>query len=364
MSAQRKDPMVFFPYRLALAALGVILLFSPLSPCSAGDSGGLEAAPWPTAVAPSSQVLPNINLSGSTDGITAENFAMLPKLAEEGYPLAAVMLARYSQYELEDTAQTMRWLRVAVKNGDVGSAMALGSLYFPLEGTLGREQFAHKPDAVLGYAWYAIGLSGIKTLEKDDGEERSDRRHAQDTVEELRKVLLPSERARAAAILAAWPENLPPDAPLEPMPGKDNGDANAQKTKVASEVLHEGDIVENLRRWIFGDARNGPVIAAFFWPSPETEPVLRKAFDQMRRQADAGDEAAALMVAWCRFRGLGTEADEAGGPAPCPSSRRGPTPAFRRRASCRRRGRLNGAAGRSRHCPWLSGRPKRVMYPP
>ena len=52
-------------------------------------------------------------------------------------------------------------------------------------------------------------------------------------------------------------------------------------------------------------------MTSLFQPSPEVGQVLRNVFDRMRQQADAGDEEAELVVAWCRFHGLGTDADVA-----------------------------------------------------
>lgn len=302
--------MIVSRYRNTMAALGLILLFLSLSPCPAGDPGSLEAAPWISVADSAVQLLPGIPLGGLMSDLAPGDFIKLQELAKEGNPLAAGTLAGYSRYELEDAGQAVRWLRVAVKNGAVSAALELGRLYFPAEGTLGREDLDHKPDAVLGYAWYAIGLSGLKMLAENDGEERTSLRRTQELVDGLRMLLLPSERVRAAAILSKWPEEMPPDTPLEPMPDQGGQGRIPKIPAAAAAPLDEKAVVEIVRQRVFGGTGNAAVIASLFRPSPELEQVLRKAFEQMRLQADAGDEEAEFMVAWCRFHGLGTEADE------------------------------------------------------
>ena len=270
-------------------------------------SGDLEAAPWKHIANAGEEPPLGMEYDESFWDMTPERMNELPKLAEEGNAPAAAVLGDYFREEREDANQAARWFRMAVRSGDVDSAFALGELYFPVGGSLGREDFAYKPDAVLGYVWYAIALSGLVAVEENGGKARRERERVQELVDGLRTLLLPSERARAAAILSEWPEAFPPETPLEPMPtmrkdaARDRGDADSPPDADA--------VVEIVRQWV--TVKNTAGATVLLNAPPEFAPVLASAFEKMRTLAEAGDEEAEYMVAWCRLYGLGTKADEA-----------------------------------------------------
>lgn len=304
--------MTGLAHRNALTVLGVILCFFSQSACfAAADADSLDARPWVVIVDPAKQTLPGIRLNGSLTDISPEDFAKLPKMAEEGVTFAAVMLARLYQHEFKDMDVAVRWLRKAVENGDVDSAMILGSLYFPLEGTLGREKFTHAPDIVQGYVWYAIGLSGMRMLEEQGGKTRMDMGRTREIMEELPMLLLPSERRRVADILSGWPETMPPDKPLELMPTKDKKSGNTGTARMEGWPPDENAVTESIRQWINGETKDITFIETLLRSASEHEQVLKNMFDQARRRAEAGDEEAELIVAWCRFHALGTDDDVA-----------------------------------------------------
>jgi FOG: TPR repeat, SEL1 subfamily len=291
--------------------MGVCLGFLVLAAvfCPVARTADLAAAPWKHVVGVGEQSLPGEDADTFLE-VSPEAFAKLPGLAAEGNALAAAMMAAVSDYRREDAGQSVRWLRLAVENGDVDSAFALGKLYFPVDGTLGREEFDFKPNAVLGYVWYAIGLSGLSSVEEKGGEVRMDKEHAQELVDGLRMLLLPSERVRAAALLSTWPEALPPDTPLEPMPGGSEGSAGAGKD--FSDNPPDADaIVELVRERVTGKTENMGRIGVLFKAPPEFAPVLRSAYEKIQAAADSGDSEAEYMAAWCRLYGLGTEPDKA-----------------------------------------------------
>ncbi len=287
---------------VVLIILALVLVFG-----QGAYSGELEAAPWKHIAGINEQPLPGNDGDDVYWNMTPGNLEELAKLAEEGNALAAAMLGGYYRQVHKNPSQAVRGLRLAVKNGDVDSAFALGELYFPVGGSLGREKFSYRPDVVLGYAWHAIALSGIAAMEGIGKESRTEKSYVQIVVDRLRMLLLPSERARVAALLSDWPEALPPDTPLETMPGKSE-DAHSKAGKHFDSPPDADAVVEILRQWTTHKMKNMAKVEAIFKAPPD---LLRTAYEKMQTLAEDGDAEAEYMVAWCRLYGLGTGADEA-----------------------------------------------------
>ncbi|MCD8351720.1 MAG: hypothetical protein LUC93_14020, partial [Planctomycetaceae bacterium] len=152
----------------------------------------------------------------------------------------------------------------------------------------GNERLTIQPCFVDGFVWFAIGAAGL------DGEEDMEGR-SRESVEEslavMERIMAPSERQRAAAILAAWPETLPPERPIRAVEGE-------------GPYEDESSYVIALLQYLRGDD-----VRAFGRLFRTDEAVQTRGFAELSRRAESGEEEAEFAVAWCRLIGLGTERD-------------------------------------------------------
>lgn len=252
----------------------------------------------------------------------------------------------YGYQDIGDTAASLAWMRRAVACGHVGAAVELGRLYFPLSGSLSSETFVVDPDFVLGYAWRAIGLSGpqgeLSALEKKEGQTevedyladrlRGDIDSLREELAGLDLLTLPSEKAPITAILAAWPESMPPEksaatvVKTTPNPGPEEvlarikgaalgntGDAEALDRLEASGRLEDAkkeDALDLLRKEVGrGDAaaEYGEAWSMLRWGRDEKVMARGEAF--YRTRAAKGDARAFVVVGLIeRARGNDDEA--------------------------------------------------------
>lgn len=200
-------------------------------------------------------------------------------------------VAYYKAVEAEeagDTAEAVALWRAAVRLGNVDSAFRLAELYFPSRGSFGNEHFSVQPSLLDGFVWLAIGIAGLD--EEGDLEGRS-RRSMEESLALMERLMTPLERQRAAEVLAAWPESLPPERTVRVI-DEDRPYENATEFTAA------------LMRFLNDDGTDEP---RNLFRTDET--IHQEGFEEMLRRAEAGDDDAAFAVAWCRVFGLGTEED-------------------------------------------------------
>lgn len=278
---------VLRPWRLFLVSL--IAAFAAMPACHGGE---LRAAPWPRPAPSSDAASIDIFYFRPLD---EADLPAIEDIAEQGNAWAAVAAAHHYENE-RDGRRAAHWRRRAVQLGHVESAFELAQLYFPLDGTLGREDLLVRPDIVTAICWLTIGLAGLPEENEDDAEEfrgRPSREHATEELAALASFLLPSERARAEAILAAWPDSLPPEGSLDPILPNTTGPRMDKDEFIARlyDMLNENSTGETGLSF----RRDG------------MEKLSRAAYAAIEADASAGDEEARYAAAWCRLFGVGTE---------------------------------------------------------
>ncbi len=243
--------MIAAARRMVVIAVALAILAG--ASCAASD---LRAGPWPERVAG------RAGFTAYFQGVEAE--------------------------EAGDMAEAVRFWRQAVRAGNVEGAYRLADLYFPLGGSFGNERLAVKPSFVAGFVWLAIAAAGLN--EEEDMEGRS-HESMDETLAMMERLLVPSERQQAKAILAAWPEALPPDFPVLPL--EDEGP-----------YPDETSYITALFRYLRGsDTR------LFSRLAKTEETVQKRGLEELSRRSEAGDDEATFAAAWCRMVGLGTEFD-------------------------------------------------------
>lgn len=281
-----------------------------------GRAGELRAAPWPTvSILPGYLSLDAMLYMEDCPELAGEAPA-LEKKAEAGDAEAMEVLATlYRKRGGDDMAKAMAWYRRSVRSGDVTSAIILGRMLFPLAGGA-RSEFEVPPDVVRGYCWLAIGLAGLAPEGRpaDARQERGGEltgdidedfllelagRLARD-LEGLDRILLPSERARIAGVLAEWPDKLPPDI-----------DAVGEPDEAGESLPDEREFVDLVVRMVRGEVIGARETRRMSMAAEDEDgaPVRERAYELVRRRAESGDDEGRYLLAWFTLYGIGVPED-------------------------------------------------------
>ncbi len=282
--------MRYWPYSTIVIALLLLNMNFPI----VSHASELQAAPWarpPDAPQPLSPEEMDFNTEDET------GLEKMSVLAEQGRIIPTVLLAMHYQ-ETGDFKQAIRWRRHAVKLGHVPSSLVLANLYFPMRGSLGREKLPIPPNIVIAACWHAIALAGNSTstseistqwLEQDGAPDR-------ETLDALESLMLPFEKAQAKAILAAWPDSLPPEGSSKSLDSENAEPTPAMSVEAFIPLLYD---------YLGGKRDYRETFRAL-----ADENFLKAVVVSLQDKAATGDAHAQYSVAWFHLMGVGTEQEK------------------------------------------------------
>lgn len=142
----------------------------------------------------------------------ADILRLQEKAANAGHGAAAFSLAWHYQ-QAGQPGDAVRWYRKSVQNGHVPAASKLGAIYFPIN----TRHTDIRPDIVTAYAWLILAQRGLEDMpDKPEYGGEDNAKSNREKLVTLQFYLMPSEKKQAEALVAAWPEKLPPEGDTRP----------------------------------------------------------------------------------------------------------------------------------------------------